>query len=143
MTQGQKQLQVFQTTLQKTHEMVKAVNDRFSWEDEHKAYLALRSILQTLRDRLTIENAASLGAQLPMLVRGFYFEGWKPQSAPIKMNRAEFVGEVERVLEPPFDESTEDIIKGVLAIVESYTDPAEMRKIKKTLPKDIVEMLGP
>ena len=45
-------------------------------EHPHKAYLALRTVLHALRDRLTLEEAVQLGAQLPMLVRGFYYEGW-------------------------------------------------------------------
>lgn len=140
-TQAQ-QLDTFDTTVQKTNTMLKAVEDRFGWSDRNRAYLALRSVLQTLRNRLTPEHAAALAAQLPMLVRGFYFEGWRPSRAPLKMSKDEFIGEVERQLDPmSYEQSTEEVIRGVVAIVQDYTDPGEVRKVKKTLPNDIQKML--
>jgi uncharacterized protein (DUF2267 family) len=139
MTQAQ--LDTFDTTVQKTNTILQAVEDRFGWDDRNKAYLALRAVLHALRDRLTPEHAASLGAQLPMLVRGFYFEGWRPSQAPRKMNKAEFIGEVERQIDAfSYDMSTEELIEGIVAIVQDYTDPNEIRKIKKTLPNDIKEI---
>lgn len=45
--------------------------EELDWQDRHAAYLALRATLHALRDRLTVEEVAELGAQLPMLIRGF------------------------------------------------------------------------
>lgn len=136
-------LTVFETTLQKTEVLLKAVEDRFGWDDREKAYLALRAVLQTLRDRLTTEHIAGLGAQLPMLVRGFYYEGWRPSETPIKMHKEAFIEAVEGLIDPlSYEQSTEEVIRGIVAIVQDYTDPDEMRKIKNTLPHDLHEMLG-
>jgi uncharacterized protein (DUF2267 family) len=48
----------------------------------HHAYIALRAVLHVLRDRLTPEQAVHLGAQLPILVRGIYYEGWRLAAKP-------------------------------------------------------------
>jgi uncharacterized protein (DUF2267 family) len=40
-------------------------------ENGKVAYAVLRGTLHVLRDRLPMEEAVHLGAQLPMLVRGF------------------------------------------------------------------------
>src|SRR3972149_5548702 len=62
---------VFEGTLQKTQVWLNDLMFELDWEDRpQKAYLALRTVLHALRDRLTVEEAVQLGAQLPMLVRG-------------------------------------------------------------------------
>ncbi|HEY7713558.1 MAG TPA: DUF2267 domain-containing protein, partial [Candidatus Binatia bacterium] len=61
---------VFEGTLQKTQIWLNDIMTELDWHDQpHKAYLALRTVLHALRDRLTVEEAVQLGAQLPMLVR--------------------------------------------------------------------------
>ena len=65
---------IFDGTLQKTQIWLNELMTALDWENHpHKAYLALRTVLHALRDRLTVEEAVQLGAQLPMLVRGFYY----------------------------------------------------------------------
>ena len=46
-------------------------------------------MLRAFRDRLPVSEAAHFGAQLPMLVRGFYYEHWKPASTPVKFKTAQ------------------------------------------------------
>lgn len=137
----QEHISVFETTLQKTNEILKEIENRLGWQDRHKAYLAFRAVLHPLRDRLPVDSAASFAAQLPLLLKGVFYDGWKPAAAPMKMKWEEFVNEVERVLNPTLEENTEEIIREVLAAVGSSIDPAEMQKIKKSLPKEFIRML--
>ena len=83
------QPEVFGTTLEKTNRWVNEVSDLLHWGDHHKAYHGLRAVLHVLRDRLPVPEAAHLGAQLPMLVRGFYYDNWKPAATPIKIKTAQ------------------------------------------------------
>ena len=83
------QPEVFGTTLQKTNLWVKEIGDMLHWDDHHKAYHGLRAVLHALRDRLPVPEAAHLGAQLPMLVRGFYYDNWKPAATPTKIKTAQ------------------------------------------------------
>jgi uncharacterized protein (DUF2267 family) len=58
-----------------------------SWlgtEDRDYAYRVLRAWLHLIRDRLTVDSAAHLAAQLPEFLRGIYFEGWVPSRVPIR-----------------------------------------------------------
>jgi uncharacterized protein (DUF2267 family) len=75
-------LDVFDTTLQKTNQWLHDTMRLLDCSDRRKAYLALRVTLHALRDRLTVEEVAQFAAQLPMLVRGFYYEGWDPTWIP-------------------------------------------------------------
>src|SRR4051794_24483506 len=91
-------LEVFDSTLQKTNEWIDEIMYELAIEERHAAYVALRGTLHVLRDRLPLEEAAHLGAQLPMLVRGFYYEGWRPAREAIKIHREEFILRVEEQL---------------------------------------------
>lgn len=68
-------LDVFDKSLNKTNEWLQDLMDELNFSQRKQAYQALRATLQTLRDRMIVEEAAHLGAQLPMLIRGFYYEG--------------------------------------------------------------------
>src|SRR5574342_1185437 len=90
--------EIFDTSLQKTQVWLNDVMAELDWtEQPQRAYLALRSVLHALRDRLTVEEAVQLGAQLPMLIRGFYYEGWTLTGKPHKeRHKEEFVGHVKK-----------------------------------------------
>ena len=69
-------LEVFDRTIHKTNIWLKDLMEILGCTDRQEAYTSLRATLHALRDRLTIEETAQVAAQLPMLIRGFYFEGW-------------------------------------------------------------------
>ena len=63
----------FDSTLQTTNIWLNEIQEHLGWgEDHQRAYHALRAVLHALRDRLPVDHAAALAAQLPMLIRGFY-----------------------------------------------------------------------
>ena len=77
-------LNTFDKTVQESNLWLKDVMERLDTRDRHHAYSTLRAVLHALRDRIGPESAAHLGAQLPMLLRGLFYEGWDPTGKPSK-----------------------------------------------------------
>jgi uncharacterized protein (DUF2267 family) len=131
---------VFEVTVQKTSEWLREIMRTLGWDQPHRAYTALRAVLQTLRDRLPVIEAAHLGAQLPMLIRGVYYEGWTPLDKPVKMHRDEFLLRVREQFrnEPQLDPAR--IVRAVLEVMSAEIDPGEMNKIAGLLPADFGDL---
>lgn len=136
-------LAVFDETLQLTNSWLNEVMDELGWEDRHRAYLGLRLTLQALRDSLSVDEAAQLAAQLPMLVRGFFFEGWHPAHKPVKeRGREAFVTRVHDGLhQMPTDEpiDAEAVVRTVFALLSRRLSDGG-KGARRSLPKSLREL---
>jgi uncharacterized protein (DUF2267 family) len=82
-------VKAFDSTLHTTHVWLNEVCEEMGWaRDPERAYHALRSVLHALRDRLHPDEAAGLAAQLPLLLRGSFYEGWHPAGKPVRSRSA-------------------------------------------------------
>jgi uncharacterized protein (DUF2267 family) len=131
----------FDRTVQKTNQWLDELMASMGWFDPERAYLALRTTLHTLRDRLTVEEAAELGAQLPMLVRGFYYEGWRPTGKPVKeRHKDEFLAHIDKALAGYDLGSSEEIARGVFRLLNRRVSEGEMEDVQRILPQEIREL---
>jgi len=86
------EITVFDKTEQKTMHWINSVAANMGSTDMQRSYAVLRAVLHATRDRLIPDEAVQFGAQLPMLVRGFYYEGWHPNNKPRKYrHKAQFL----------------------------------------------------
>jgi uncharacterized protein (DUF2267 family) len=132
------EIETFSNTLQKTHQWLRELMLDLEWQDEHKAYLALRSVLHALRDRLTVEEASQLGAQLPMLVRGFYYEGWDPTGKPVKERHQEqFLGHIREHFRNDERVVPEKLVRAVFRLLSNHISGGEIKDVKHTLPAEL------
>ncbi len=130
--------ETFGRTVQKTNEWLGELRKDLGWDDQHKTYSGLRAVLHTLRDRLTVEEAVELGAQLPMLVRGFYYEGWRPAGKPLKeRHRDEFLARVERELGRRQGQDVEPLVRAVFRLLDHRITAGEIEDIKGILPREV------
>jgi uncharacterized protein (DUF2267 family) len=131
-------LAAFDSTLQTTNIWLNEVMERLAWQDKHRAYLALRAVLHALRDRLTVEEATDLGAQLPMLIRGFYYEGWTPVGKPVKeRRRQEFLAHVAEAFRNDPDVQPEQVARAVFQVLAKHVTAGEIKDVKNNLPEPI------
>jgi uncharacterized protein (DUF2267 family) len=133
-----KEMEIFGNTLQKTHLWLDDLMAELGWQDRHKAYLALRAVLHTLRDRLTVEETAHLGAQLPMLIRGFYYEGWDPSGKPLKeRHREEFLGHIKNYFQNDERIVPEKVVRAVFKVLTKRISDGEIEDVKQVLPAEL------
>jgi len=130
-------LEVFDRTLQETNIWLKEIMEDIG-PDRQRAYHALRAVLHALRDRLTVEEAAHLSAQLPLLVRGVFFEGWHPANKPLKeRTREEFLEHVGQGLRGTQPINTETATRAVFRTIEKHVSPGEVQDVVEMLPKPL------
>jgi uncharacterized protein (DUF2267 family) len=130
-------LDVFDETLQKTNLWLKQIEAELG-PDRSRSYHALRAVLHCLRDRLSVDQAAHLAAQLPMLVRGIYYEAYRPAGKPEKVrSRDEFLEHVSRHLTNIRPIGADDAVRAVFGTLGHHCDPGEIRNVIEALPIEI------
>ncbi|HKI35935.1 MAG TPA: DUF2267 domain-containing protein [Gemmataceae bacterium] len=131
----------FDSTLQTTNVWLNEILDRMGWIDRHRAYHALRVVLHALRDRLTVEGATALAAQLPLLVRGIYYDGWHPADKPVKeRKKEEFLAHVAQAFrDDPVD--PEEVTRAVFGVLTRHVSGGEVAHLERLLPHEIRSLL--
>lgn len=131
-------LPVFDTTIQKTNLWLHELMEDLGWDNRHKAYQALRGVLQVLRDLLPMAEAVHLGSQLPMLVRGFYFEGWRPAGKQEKDHSVEkFLSDVAEHFPKDPEVDVEKVVRAVFSLLADHIPGGEIEDVMNALPKQI------
>lgn len=131
----------FETTLQKTNLWLGEINRRMGWDDRQRAWSALRAVLHVLRDRLSVDEAVGLGAQLPLLVRGAYYEGWHPSGKPDRIRKREdFVDRVASELRRQDGADVDEVTNVVLDVIGEHISPGEAGHLARVLPRQISEL---
>jgi uncharacterized protein (DUF2267 family) len=134
------ELSGLETTVHKTHEWLRDIARALGVDDPHFAYGALRAVLHELRDRLAVEEAAHFGAQLPMLIRGLYYEGWRPTGKPASSGKAELFAAIRRQLRGPDRLHPEIIARAVLTVIARHVSAGEVRDVTAVLPQEWREL---
>ncbi|HXY36503.1 MAG TPA: DUF2267 domain-containing protein [Planctomycetaceae bacterium] len=131
-------LKVFDTTIQSTNVWLDDIMRELGWDDRHRAYTALRVVLHTLRDRLTVDGAAHFGAQLPMLIRGFYYEGWHPAHKPVKARALDlFLMHITDAFLHDIEADSRQIAGAVFRTLSKHVTEGEITKVQQALPAEL------
>ena len=128
-------------TVQETIVWLKAVEEQLRLDNRQQAYSALRAVLHALRDRVPPEVAIKLGAQLPILLRGIFYENWHAAGTPTKERHArEFADHVRSELPQYFPVDPLTVTRGVFEILWERLDRGEFEKLMNHLPAPLREL---
>ncbi|MFK7837445.1 MAG: DUF2267 domain-containing protein [Sulfitobacter sp.] len=121
-----------------THEWVNELADRLDYASHRSALRLMRVVLHRVRDHLMVNEVAQLSAQLPLLIRGFFFEGWVPKLTPIKERHAEdFVAFIRTQMRETDEYRGRDDITCVFDLINARISRGEVEDVRASLPADL------
>ena len=123
-------------TTEKTHIWLNELASQLEWEDPDLVFRALRTVLHQLRDRLPINESAQLASQLPMLVRGMYYENWDPQPHPRRIDAEMFAEHVAAAFPGDYTIDPYHVIRSVFAVISQHVAAGEVEDVKLCLPDE-------
>lgn len=130
-------LEVFDKTIQTTNIWLDEIMQEMG-PDRQLAWHMLGAVLRTIRDRLPLNLAAHLGAQLPLIVRGTYFDHYKPEATPDRSRSLEqFLGKIADELRFARPLNTQDALAVVCSVLARHVDHGQIDKIWASLPEDV------
>lgn len=114
--------------------------DDLGWQ-KLRAYLLLCETQHGIRDFLTIDEAADLAAQLPVLMRGALFRGWEPSGTPVKPRSKSDPSDrvASRFTKEPLEE-TERAVIAVFDLLRRHVSWGELQQVKQAMRKPIQEL---
>jgi uncharacterized protein (DUF2267 family) len=128
-------------TLEKTHAWLSHLDAALGWRDRQRSYAALRGVLHAIRDRLPPQEAVDLAAQLPMLVRGVFFERWRIAGKPRRYrHKAEFLDQVAHEAPWLAAEDREQVVTAVFELLSSELGGGEIDQVRASLPAELREL---
>lgn len=130
----------FTQAAQQAQQWVNELADELDWDDR-RAYRLLRCVLHAVRDWLPQVEMVDLSAQLPVLIRGIYFEGWKPLGTPVDERRKEDF--IERIQNAFLDDLLNDpdaAVKAVFRLLDRHVSRGQIDDIRHSMKKPLREM---
>jgi uncharacterized protein (DUF2267 family) len=130
-------------SVHKTNEWLSDLAAELGSEDRKEAWRVLRAYLQTLRDQLTVDEAAQLAAQLPLVIRGAFWEGFDPGRAPAKVrDRDQFLVLLAERAQLGSTEEAARAAEAATAVLRPHVTAGEVEDVLAQLPTELREVLS-
>ena len=126
---------IIERSVETTHLWLNELAAELGEDDLHYAYRALRAVLHALRDRLPVEVAAKLAAQLPTLIRGIYYEDWVPGRTPLPIHTADaFLDRVAHEGRMAGETEASLAVEAVARLLRKHVSEGEIERLLAVLP---------
>jgi uncharacterized protein (DUF2267 family) len=75
--------------IQNTIQWLNDIQNELGWDNRDSVYKATKAVLQTIRDRLPVEEVVHLTANLPLVMKGMLMDGYDLKDKPVRMRSVE------------------------------------------------------
>jgi len=135
-------LEMLDTTVQHTYEWIDELDALLKWNNRPRSFRLLRAVFHALRDCLPPAEIADLASQLPALLRGVFYEGWRPaRPHDHRCTRDEFLLKLnESFRNDPVEESMADAAQLTFDLLARKISAGEIRHVLQTLPREVREL---
>jgi len=133
---------IIDRSVEKTHVWLNDLASELGTEDRQHAYRVLRAFLHALRDHLSVDEAAALGAQLPIFVRGVFYEGWDPSRTPDRTRDLDsFLQRIAREARLAGETEASLAASAANRVLSRHVSPGEAASVLHVLPEHLREFL--
>lgn len=128
---------VFDKTAQTTHLWLNEIGEEIGLDDQ-QSWRVTAAVLRAIRDRLPVELAAHLGSQLPLLVRGAYYDQFRPSAMPRRgRSLDEFLLLIAEELKSGRPIDTKDAARAVFNVLSRHLTAGQIGKVREALPEEV------
>ncbi|MFZ5480441.1 MAG: DUF2267 domain-containing protein [Myxococcota bacterium] len=132
---------LFHETIQHSGDWLREICCDLGSFDLRDGLHAMRAVFGVLREHLPVEEGAHLAAQLPVLVRGLYYDGWRPTFHQRARSHEEFVARVRDNLLGQRPVDPQRACEAVFGALSRHVTRGELEDVRACLPgvlKDLV-----
>ena len=115
--------------------------ERDDSDDLKRAFHVLRAVMHAQRDRVEPNVVAQVAAELPLLVRGIFYESWEPAKTPMRMSLTEFLARVEKEAGLKGTSEAEEAVRAVMAVCWVELGEGTMGHLISVLPSDFAVLM--
>ena len=138
-----KEIAIIERSVEKAHVWLGEMAGELGIDDRQEAYRVLRAYLHALRDRLLVDEAAQLAAQLPELIRGIYYEGWDPSKTPVRYRGlADFLDRVAGDANLDGETEASYAVSSAAKVLRRHVSAGELDDVRAILPDDLKVILS-
>lgn len=129
-------------SVEKTNAWLSELAKELGNDDRKAAYRVLRAYLHAVRDRLTVNEAAQLAAQLPELIRGIYYEGWVPSRTPMKYRTVDdFLTRIAGEALLPAETEASYACSAAARVLRRHVSEGEIEDVVAVFPEELRPVL--
>jgi uncharacterized protein (DUF2267 family) len=133
---------IIDRSAEKAHVWINDLAEELGTEDRQHAYRVLRAFLHAVRDHLSVDETAAISAQLPIFIRGVFYEGWEPSRAADARDLDGFLRRVATEAQLAGETQASYAASAANRVLGRHVSAGEIRSLRHALPEHLRRFLA-